>query len=101
MQRNELVLVVDDQPRMLESLQKLMVASGYKVITALGGQEATERLLEHDVDLMLLDLKMPGFSGHQVMDFVEDKSLNTTVIVVSGETCFDAMSQVLRSRAYD
>lgn len=101
MQRNELVLIVDDQPRMLQSLQGLMVGSGYKVITALGGQQATECLLEHDVDLMLLDLKMPGFSGHQVMDFVEANELNTTVIVVSGETCFDAMSQVLRSRAYD
>ncbi len=101
MQRNELVLVVDDQPRMLQSLQDLMVGSGYNVITALGGQQATERLLEHDVDLMLLDLKMPGFSGHQVMDFVEERELNTTVIVVSGETCFDAMSQVLKSRAYD
>jgi len=101
MQRNELVLVVDDQPRMLQSLQELMVGCGYNVITALGGQQATERLLEHDVDLMLLDLKMPGYSGHQVMDFVEENELNTTVIVVSGETCFDAMSQVLRSRAYD
>jgi len=101
MQRNELVLVVDDQPRMLQSLEQLMVSSGYNVITALGGQLATEQLLEHDVDIMLLDLKMPGFSGHQVMDFVEEHQINTTVVVVSGETCFDAMSQVLRSRAYD
>lgn len=101
MQRNELILVVDDQLRMLQSLEGLMISSGYNVITALGGQQATERLLEHKVDLMLLDLKMPGFDGHQVMDFVEQQQLNTTVVVVSGETCFDAMSQVLRSRAYD
>jgi len=67
----------------------------------LGGQQAVEQLREHDVELMLLDLKMPGFNGHQVMDFVEENKLNTTVVVVSGETSFDSMAQVLRQRAYD
>jgi len=101
MQRNELILVVDDQPRMLQSLQELMTISGYQVITAMGGQQAVEQLSEHAVDLMLLDLRMPGYSGHQVMDFVEENKLDTTVVVVSGESSFDAVSQVLRRRAYD
>lgn len=95
------ILLVDDEPRMLQSLRDLMIASGYQVQTALGGQEAVARLNENRVDIMLLDLKMPGFSGHQVMDYVDEKSIDTTVIVVSGETSFDAMSQVLRRRAYD
>ena len=95
------LLLVDDEPRMLKSLRDLMIASNYQVITALGGQEAVARLKESAFDIMLLDLKMPGFSGHQVMDFVEEKGIDTTVIVVSGETSFDAMSQVLRRRAYD
>lgn len=101
MQHNELILVVDDQPRMLQSLQELMTISGYKVITALGGQQAVQQLREYDVGLMLLDLNMPGFSGHQVMDFVDEQKLDTTVVVVSGETSFDAVSQVLRRRAHD
>lgn len=100
-QHKELILVVDDQPRMLQSLQELMTISGYQVITALGGQQAVHQLSEHKVDLMLLDLKMPGYSGHQVMDYVDEHKLETTVIVVSGESSFDAMSQVLRRRAYD
>ena len=95
------ILLVDDEPRMLQSLRDLMVASGYKVVTALGGQEAVTRLKTLSVDLMLLDLKMPGFSGHQVMDYLDEKGIETTVIVVSGETSFDSMSQVLRRRAYD
>ena len=65
------LLLVDDEPRMLKSLRDLMIASNYQVITALGGQEAVARLKESAFDIMLLDLKMPGFSGHQVMDFVE------------------------------
>ena len=95
------LLLVDDEPRMLQSLRDLMVASGYKVVTALGGQEAVARLNDSAIDVMLLDLKMPGFSGHQVMDYVDEKNIDTTVIVVSGETSFDSMSQVLRRRAYD
>ncbi len=95
------LLVVDDEPRMLNSLRDLISINGYKVLTALGGREAVTRLEESNIDLMLLDLKMPGFSGHQVMDYVEEKNLDTTVVVVSGETSFDAMSQVLRRRAYD
>ncbi|MCF7980925.1 MAG: EAL domain-containing protein [Pseudomonadales bacterium] len=95
------LLLVDDEPRMLQSLRDLMIASGYKVVTALGGQEAVTRLNGSPIDLMLLDLKMPGFSGHQVMDYLDEKNIDTTVIVVSGETSFDSMSQVLRRRAYD
>lgn len=101
-QHNEpTLLLVDDEPRMLQSLRDLMAASGYKVVTAQGGQEAVAKLNESSIDIMLLDLKMPGFSGHQVMDYVDEKDIDTTVIVVSGETSFDAMSQVLRRRAYD
>lgn len=100
-QHDELILVVDDQPRMLQSLQELMTISGYRVITALGGQQAVHQLSEHNVDLMLLDLKMPGYSGHQVMDYIDEHKIDTTVIVVSGESSFDTMSQVLRRRAYD
>ena len=95
------LLVVDDEPRMLNSLRDLISINGYQVLTALGGREAVARLEESNIDVMLLDLKMPGFSGHQVMDYVEEKNLDTTVVVVSGETSFDAMSQVLRRRAYD
>ena len=97
----ELILLVDDEERMLESLRNLMVTSGYNVITAVDGNDAVAKLNEHSIDLMLLDLQMPGFTGHQVMDYVEDHGIETTVIVVSGETSFDAVSQVLRRRAYD
>jgi len=98
---DELILLVDDEARMLESLRNLMVTSGYNVVTANNGNEAVAKLNELPIDLMLLDLQMPGFTGHQVMDYVEDNDIETTVIVVSGETSFDAVSRVLRSRAYD
>lgn len=98
---DQIILLVDDEPRLLESLRDLMMLNGFQALTAGGGKEALAVLNECPVDLMLLDLKMPGFSGHQVMDYVEEHNFDTTVIVVSGETSYDAMSQVLRRRAYD
>lgn len=95
------ILVVDDEPRMAESLSELLALNDYEVVTAIGGKEAIAHLVGRQVDIMLLDLKMPGFSGHQVMDYVEEKDINTLVIVVSGETSYDNMSKVLRRRAYD
>lgn len=99
--RTSVILLVDDEPRMLSSLSELLSLSGYQTVSAVGGLEAIKQLQQQDFCLMLLDLKMPGFSGHQVMDYVEEKSLDTTVIVMSGEVSYDAMSQVLRRRAYD
>ncbi len=98
---DQIILLVDDEPRLLESLRDLMTLNGFQVVTASGGKEALLVLNKQEIDLMLLDLKMPGFSGHQVMDYVEENDFDTTVIVVSGESSYDAMSQVLRRRAYD
>ncbi len=95
------ILVVDDDARMLNSLRELMSLSGYNVVAAQGGSEALAILDSATIDLMLLDLNMPGFTGHQVMDYVERRELDTTVIVVSGESSFEAVSRVLRRRAYD
>lgn len=95
------ILLVDDDLHLLSSLNDLVQLSGYHTIMASDGAAAVAILGVQHIDLMLLDLKMPGFSGHQVMDYVEQQSLDTTVIVVSGETCYDSISKVLRSRAYD
>lgn len=99
--KSSTILLVDDEPRLLSSLCELIKLNGYQPVTAGGGLEAVELLRQQPFDLMLLDLKMPGFSGHQIMDYVEKNTLDTTVIVVSGEISYDAMSQVLRRRAYD
>ena len=89
---NHRILVVDDEPRLRDSLRDLLRNSGYNTITADGGKSAVTILAEQSVDLLLLDLKMPGYSGHQVMDFIEENAIDAAVIVVSGETSFDNMA---------
>jgi diguanylate cyclase (GGDEF)-like protein/PAS domain S-box-containing protein len=86
---------------MLDSLRVLLELYDYEVDTALGGQAAIDKLSSKQFDLILLDLKMPNVSGHDVMKFMSDHNLDTITIVVSGETSLDDISKALRHGAYD
>ncbi|GMU55082.1 MAG: hypothetical protein AMXMBFR33_42280 [Candidatus Xenobia bacterium] len=65
-QENE-ILLVDDDPDILLALNTIFLNRGYRVRTAQNGEEALQSVREHPPDLILLDLKMPGVSGHDVM----------------------------------
>ena len=95
------ILITDDDPRLLDSLQTLLELYDYNVDSALGGEAALEKLAGNQFDLLLLDLKMPKVSGHDVMRFIRDNNIDTLVVVVSGESSFDDISQALRQGAYD
>lgn len=95
------ILLADDDPRMLDSLSDLLKLYDFQVETALGGQNAIDKLATNQYDLLLLDLKMPGISGHDVMNFMSNNSIHTMTIVVSGETSMDDISKALRHGAYD
>ena len=60
------VLAVDDQPQNLRLLEAVLGPRGYEVMTASSGAEALALIAEHDVDLLLLDVLMPGMDGHEV-----------------------------------
>jgi CheY-like chemotaxis protein len=56
-------LVVDDEPDLLDALSAILRSNGYAVVTATSGGEAKRVLAEHDVALVLSDLRMPGLDG--------------------------------------
>ena len=60
------VLAVDDQAPNLRLLDAVLAPRGYRVVTASSGQEALVMLEELDVDLVLLDVVMPGLDGYEV-----------------------------------
>lgn len=63
---DSVLLVVDDYPENLLSMRALLQREDWQVITAGSGLEALELLLQHEVDLVLLDVKMPGMDGFEV-----------------------------------
>ncbi len=95
------VLLADDDPRLLESLHGLLSLYDHRVDTALGGRQAMDMLRHNSYDLLLLDLRMPEVSGHDVMAFMREQGIQTMTIVVSGETSVDDISRALKAGAYD
>lgn len=95
------ILVVDDEYRMLTSLENLLRNEDYQVTTAQGGVAACEALVNNDFELVLLDLNMGDMDGHQVMDFIAENEIDVATVVVSGESSFTAVSKALRRGAYD
>lgn len=95
------ILIVDDDPVVLKSLKDLLAIRGYSPDTAIGGQEAICRLDQNNYDLVLLDLHMPYVNGHDVMAHIRAKLINTSVIIVSGETSFEAAKDACTHGAYD
>ncbi len=100
-QSDTTVLVVDDEPRMRDSVRDLLDAYGYACLMAGSGREALERLESQPVDLLLLDLNMPGMDGYQVMRQVRQRHPDVDIVVVSGETTFESATEVLRLGAQD
>ncbi|MGZ9044704.1 MAG: putative bifunctional diguanylate cyclase/phosphodiesterase [Telluria sp.] len=95
------ILLVDDEPRLLSSLYELLRGRDYNLVTATCGSEALAHLSKMRFDLVLLDLRLPDVSGHQIMDFINDKGIDADVIVMSGEVGIDAAIGALKRGAYD
>jgi diguanylate cyclase (GGDEF)-like protein/PAS domain S-box-containing protein len=95
------ILLVDDEPRLLSSLHDLLQGRDYQLVTATCGSEALAQLSRLHFDLVLLDLRLPDMSGHDVMDFINARSIDADVIVMSGEVGIDAAIGALKRGAYD
>lgn len=95
------ILLTDDDPRLLESLRGLLALHRYDAEVAVGGRAAIAKLDSQRYDLLLLDLRMPDVDGHAVMRHIAQAEIPVTIIVVSGESSLNDISQALRRGAYD
>ncbi|WP_137227221.1 two-component system response regulator [Shewanella sp. MEBiC00475] len=83
MQDNPVILVVDDNPQNIELMQAYLEPKGYKIVTATDGQEALDTLANQPIDLILLDIMMPGMNGFEVTRRVrQDEHLKLLPIVL-------------------
>lgn len=77
------ILVVDDEPNIVLSLEFLMKREGYRVRTASNGEEAMQAIKESKPDLILLDVMMPRMDGYEVCEAVrKDPGLTSVRIVM-------------------
>ena len=95
------VLIVDDEPRMCDSLKVLLSSQGYETQIGHNGKEAMECLSKDSFDLVLLDIVMPDMTGHQLMDYINNQDQETVVILMTGHASVDSAVESLRRGAYD
>lgn len=77
------VLVVDDDPDMVQCITSWLAGHGYNVENASSGEEAVMLLDERSFDLLFLDSLMPGMSGLQVLEYVKDIRPNIDVVLTT------------------
>jgi len=78
------VLVVDDDPAVRKSFDRVLSNKGYAVITAESGEEALAKLTEEKYDLVYSDIRMPGISGLDVAETVKASRPWTPVVIITG-----------------
>lgn len=95
------ILVVDDEPVARQSLSDILRLEGYSVNAVPNGQAAVEYVRTHPVELMIVDLRMPGMDGLEVVQVVNQVSPETEVILLTAFGSTESAVQALRLRIHD
>ena len=82
----ETILVAEDEPAVLKLIEQILYTAGYTILPARDGQEALQVFREHaeNIDLVILDVMMPGLSGREVMDQIRPEYPHTPLLFSSG-----------------
>jgi two-component system response regulator AtoC len=99
--RQPIVLVADDEPTIRTNLHLLLESEGYRVREAADGEEAARLLQDSDVALCLLDLKMPGRDGMDVLRGHADRLEEAPIIVLTAYGGSAAAIEAMKLGAYD
>ena len=78
------ILVIDDEPSVLASIEQALKTAGHKVSSAGGGSEAIRRFQEDPADLLITDIFMPEKDGFEIIAHFRKQFPNVPIIVISG-----------------
>jgi len=95
------LLVVDDEPVARQSLTDILRLEGYTVNSVPNGQAAVEYVRTHPVELIIVDLRMPGMDGLEVVQVINQISPETEVILLTAFGSTESAVQALRLRIHD
>jgi signal transduction histidine kinase/ActR/RegA family two-component response regulator len=95
---SETILLVDDEQMIIEVGEAVLSELGYRVLTALGGEEAIDRVEDHQeqIDLVILDLIMPGMDGEATFDRLRKIHPDLPVILSSGYAIDGQATEIMR-----
>jgi len=99
--KNSKILIVDDEPRLCNSLKILLCTQSYKVKICNSGKEALTYLTNDKFDLVLLDIFMEDMNGLQVIERIKNQKIDTPVIIMTGNTSAELTVKAFRMGAID
>ncbi|WP_457571799.1 sigma-54-dependent transcriptional regulator [Desulfovulcanus sp.] len=101
-QEKESILIVDDEPDLLRLLKRsLREDLGCHIETATSGPEALKLLNDLAVDVALIDMKMPGMDGLELLELILEEHPWMTVVMMTAHGCIELAVQAIKSGAYD
>ena len=96
------VLIIDDERSIREGSARILSRIGFHITTASRGEEGLELLeINPDVSIVLLDLKMPGIDGMEVLSRIRKKYKDIMVIIMTGFATVETAIQAMKQGAYD
>ena len=101
MNKREKILIVDDEKIIRESLYHWFEDDGYTVEAAESGESALKKFLVESSDLLLVDLKMPGMGGLELLKEVKKINPETIVIMITAYASVNSAIAAIKDGAYD
>ncbi len=101
MSDNIKVLMVDDEAKFRETTSKILRKRGYDTLMAASGEEAVDILKKEPVDVIVLDIKMPGMDGHETLARIKEIHSDAQVIMLTGHGGVESARASLEKGAFD
>ncbi|MDY6904025.1 MAG: sigma-54 dependent transcriptional regulator [Thermodesulfobacteriota bacterium] len=95
------VLIVDDEPSIVQSLEGLLSDEGFDVMTASNGYEALKVIETESPDIVLLDIWMPGIDGIETLKEIKESSPHIAVIMITGHGTIETAVSATKLGAFD
>ncbi|UCE99362.1 MAG: response regulator [Planctomycetota bacterium] len=95
------ILVIDDEIAMRDSCSQVLTKDGFRTETAEDGDSGLKKIRETKPDLVLVDLKMPGMSGMELLEKIADIDPNIVSVVITGYATIESAVEAMKRNAYD
>ena len=95
------ILIIDDEEIVIDSCTHILANSGYQIVTARNGMLGLEVLQQENPDIVFVDLKMPGISGLEVLEKVQEHDPTIVPIVITGFATVSSAVEAMKKGAYD
>lgn len=99
MKENIKILIIDDEPAILEMLKKTFVCEGFCVDTAEGGVSAFRMILKKTYHLVISDIRMPGINGIDLLQKIKTVKPDTDVLIITAYNTHDNIKRAFQFKA--